>query len=209
MIDFIKSKKKTILCILGVVILISYYVYTSNLELETTENEILVSTDETKEENTRGDEEMIMVHIAGAVNKPGVVELNEGSRIEDAIELAGGLSEDANINDVNLAYVLEDGIKINIPSINDEYAREEIISDDGGSAIVEENLSNTEDSLLNINTATATDLETLPGIGPTIANKIVEYREENGDFDKIEEIKNVSGIGESKYSSIEEYITVK
>ncbi len=212
MLDFFKEKKKVIFCILGVVLMIGYYFYTTNTGYTETEEEFLIATNDIKEEKekeTKDEEEIVIVHIAGAVKNPGIVKLKEGSRIEDAIDAAGGLTEDANISDVNLAYILDDGTKINIPSINDEYSQEEIVSDGGGTAIAEEFSNDGSNSLININTATETELETLPGIGPTIANKIVEYRKENGNFNTIEDIKNVSGIGESKYASIEELITIK
>lgn len=212
MLDFFKEKKKVIFCILGVVLMIGYYFYTTNTGYTETEEEFWIAANDIKEEKekeTKDEEEIVVVHIAGAVKNPGIVKLKEGSRIEDAIEAAGGLTEDANISDVNLAYILDDGTKINIPSINDEYSQEEIVSDDGGTAIAEEFSNDGSNSLININTATETELETLPGIGPTIANKIVEYRKENGNFNTIEDIKNVSGIGESKYASIEELITIK
>lgn len=127
----------------------------------------------------------------------------------DAIDKAGGLTEDADISDVNLAYVLEDGIKIKIPTISEE-KNEEIIINSSGEGIVEKEISNnSENKIININKANETDLQTLPGIGASLAGRIVEYRDSNGKFNEIEDIKNVSGIGDSKYENIKNLICVK
>lgn len=180
----------------------------------------------------------IYIYITGEVNVPGVIILNEGSRIVDAINAAGGTTAKANVTKVNLVYVLEDGTKVNIPSDNDlknnpdfEYitlnsgdgGREDYFggasstgsSSSNGSGSNSSNSSTSSGSrnekkysIVNINTATQTELETLPGIGPSLALKIINYRKDNGKFSSIEEIKNVSGIGESKFESLKRYITV-
>ncbi len=183
-------------------------------------------------ENQENDEEKIYIYITGQVNNPGVVILSEGSRIVDAIEVAGGITSKADISKVNLVYVLQDGMKVNIPSENDLKTNPdfEYITMSSGDLKNDENLSgsntsNSDDSselssnsssqenssknsIVNINTATQTELETLPGIGPSIALKIINYRKENGKFSKIEDIKNVSGVGDSKFESIKKFITV-
>lgn len=183
-------------------------------------------------ENQENDEEKIYIYITGQVNNPGVVILSEGSRIVDAIEVAGGITSKADISKVNLVYVLQDGMKVNIPSENDLKNNPdfEYITMSSGDLKNDENLSgsntsNSDDSselssnsssqenssknsIVNINTATQTELETLPGIGPSIALKIINYRKENGKFSKIEDIKNVSGVGDSKFESIKKFITV-
>ena len=128
----------------------------------------------------------IIVHITGCVEKEGIVKLQEGARIADAIEEAGGTTLDANINNVNLAYKLKDGQKIYIPSNIEEDATVISQKDEG---IV--NDLNESQGKININTASQTELETLSGIGPSMALKIIEYREKNGTFLKIEDIKNV------------------
>jgi len=169
-------------------------------------------------------EEKIFVNITGEVNIPGVVVLNKGSRIVDAINAAGGTTVKANISKVNLVYVLEDGMKVNIPNDNDlknnpdfEYitmGSGDGASDGGSSGMVSGNGNGFEKvvesgySIVNINTATQTELESLPGIGPSLALKIINYRKENGKFSSIEEIKNVSGIGDSKFESLKKFIMV-
>ena len=177
------------------------------------QEDILIENNET--ENTINGEETseIIIHIAGAVNEPGIKKLKEGARIEDAIQMAGGLTEDADISNINLAYVLEDGIKIKIPSYQDaqDPEEDEIMTDGIGENIIENIASsNTSNSnKININKATQEELKNLPGIGIELASRVVKYRDENGKFANIEEIKNVSGIGDSKFEKIKDLISVK
>lgn len=198
-----------ILCAI-VIILIILYVYRDKDNTVYSEYDQVYSlNDEKVEENSSSN---IYVHVAGAVESPGVVELEEGQRIVDAIEKVGGLTDDAEIFEVNLAYVLKDGQKIYIPTVEEAELQEVeyITSENGKNIIVNENTDSSDVSaIININTATQTELEILTGIGPSTALKIIEYRNENGDFSSIEDIMNVSGIGESKYNSIKNNICVK
>lgn len=156
--------------------------------------------------------ETIKIHISGEVKYNGIIELDEGSRIDDAIKIAGGLTENADITKVNLAYELSDGQKLNIPNKNNVgvalQGDPQIITEENEEEIIENN-NNNNNSKININIATQTELETLPGIGPSLAYKIVEYREKNGKFKAVEDLKNVSGIGESKYNQIEKFVEIK
>ena len=192
----------------------------NGLETEQTlENEQVYKNSETSEK--------IYIYITGEVKSPGVVLLDSGSRIVDAIEAAGGVTDRANITKVNLVYVLQDGMKINIPNQNDLKNNEnfEYITMSSGDAKDDANIDNSSTNIntgktnsnnesafkistVNINTATQTELETLPGIGPSLALNIINYRKENGKFSSIEDIKNVSGIGEAKYENIKKYIKV-
>ena len=152
-------------------------------------------------------EEKIVIHIAGQVANPGIVELKDGARIVEAIEAAGGVTSDANLEKINLAYVLEDGMKVYIPSIADDDENNYVTT---GSSGVSSNSSNATQTLkININTASVDDFSKIPGIGSSIASRIVEYRKENGKFSTIEDIKNVSGIGDAKFNNIKNYIYVK
>ncbi len=160
----------------------------------------IVEEEMPKEEGT---EEKIIVYITGEVQNEGVIELEYGSRISDAIEKAGGLKETANIKEVNLAYELEDGQKIYIPNINETETQ---IINEGSEGVVE---NEKEDKVININKATTEELQNLEGIGVTLAQNIIEYRSQNGKFNNIEEIKNVPGIGENKFNNIKENIKVK
>lgn len=139
----------------------------------------------------------IKVHIIGEVINPGVYEIENGARINDVIKVAGGNTVNADLNKINLAYEVFDGEKIYIPSIFDEEDEYTLSSEEKRTFKV------------NINKASAEDLQNINGIGPALANKIIAYREENGKFKNIEELKNVSGIGEKKYEDIVQYIVVK
>jgi len=141
----------------------------------------------------------IVVHITGAVPRPGVYALPEGARIQDGISAAGGFLAEADKSTINLAELLEDGEKLDVPFI-------EGASPVLGTPLPEVITTTTE--LININTATAAELDTLPGIGPTTAQKIIEYRDQNGPFINTEDIINVSGIGPGTYERIKDLITV-
>lgn len=213
------KKQKIIFGTIIIIIIASllYYIYAKDeeeelipydRELENVTNDEINNKEETEEKVIT----KIMVHVSGSVNKEGIIELDENSRIADAIEMAGGLKEDADISKINLAYILEDGMKVHIPSKNDT----EVIEDNTSSYIesksIEDKSKSTESkttSIVNINTASQSQLETLPGIGPSTALKIINYRNENGKFKTIEDIKNVSGIGESKFNNIKNLISVK
>ena len=212
--ELTKKQKIIVIAIAGIVVIgIMYFIYNKNQVKEdiNIENEILVNNVITNENNTNDD--IVIIHITGSVKNPGIVKLKEGSRIEDAIESAGGLTENADITKVNLAYVVEDGTKIKIPSASEEDIGDEDIIDSksGDNIIIKENAvpSNNSTQTININKATEKEFETLPGIGPSLASKIIEYRNQNGKFESIEDIKNVNGIGDNKYEKIKDLITVK
>lgn len=170
---------------------------------------ILVETEEAgKEEMVENTEiENIKIHIAGEIKNPGIIELESGSRIFDAIEKAGGATEKANLDEVNLAYVLEDGQKLYIPNIEEK--NKEYIIEENGENIIQEINSASTNKKIDINKANQEGFESIPGIGPSMAEKIINYRNENGKFKSIDELKNVSGIGEKKFESMKEYICVK
>ena len=154
--------------------------------------------------------ENVVVYVCGAVVNPGVYELSEGSRIDDALAAAGGFSEDADRTYVNLAARLSDGSKLQIPTISetsDEALAKEIESFDTGDNGYKSGALDGS-GLININTASQTELATLPGIGEGIAGKIIKYRDENGSFKSIEDIMKVSGIKDKLFSKIKDQITV-
>ena len=224
----LKQKKIIAIILIILAIIAYYYLYLknsteeiSNQDLEVNNTQESNQTNETEKET----EETIVVHISGAVNIEGIVELEAGSRIANAIEKAGGVKENADMTDINLAYPLEDGMKIHIPTKEETEANKNnenmidesyIISSSGGVSSKEDtnsiqgsSKSTTSNAKVNINTATQEELDTLPGIGPSIASKIIDYREQNGKFNSIEEIKEVSGIGDAKYEKIKDSITIK
>lgn len=177
------------------------YIYYENIEIE---NQEAVGEEGADYEE---DKEMITVHITGEVNYSGVVILKEGDRVVDAIEAAGGETAEADLNKLNLAYILNDGEKIYIPNKNQTSENEEYITSGIGKGIT--NANNGATSKININSATAEELTQLPGVGQATANKIISYRQENGKFQDIEDLKNVPGIGNSKFENIKELISVK
>ena len=146
-------------------------------------------------------EKPLVVHITGAVPRPGVYALPEGARVQDVISAAGGFLAEADKQFINLARILEDGELLEIP-----YA--EGFSPVIPTPIPDLVLPGSESDLVNINTAASFELESLPGIGPTIAQRIVDYREQNGPFLSIEDIVNVSGIGPGIFERIKDLITV-
>lgn len=148
---------------------------------------------------------MIVVDVSGAVASPSVVELPEGSRMYEAIEKAGGLSKDADTTILNQAEILTDGQKVYIPT---KQEIREISSSGNSTVILPSAMKDSRSDLININTASKEMLQQLSGIGPVTADKIINYRNENGKFVRKEEIKNVSGIGEKTYEKFKDRITI-
>lgn len=208
------SKKQLLICIgIGgiIVFVIGYYIY-SNTSSNSYEQLEEISVEQTTEtmQNVENSEEEIVVHIAGEIKNPGIVRTTEGARIADIIDEAGGLTELADISNVNLAYIIEDGQKITIPSKTDE-TNKEYISSENGEGIIQLDSQETasQNKIININKATKEELQELQGIGESTATKIIEYRNQNGDFKQIEDLKNVPGIGDAKFEAIKGNIKVK
>ncbi|KYO64745.1 ComEA family DNA-binding protein [Thermovenabulum gondwanense] len=134
-------------------------------------------------------EKEIFVYITGAVKNPGVYKLRDGDRVKDLVEIAGGLDENADLLSVNLAKKLTDEEKIHIPRVDESGSEKSV-----------------KDGRININTADETELDKLPGIGPSLAKRIIDYRNTHGPFKKIDEIKNVAGIGDKKFQDIKDLI---
>jgi competence protein ComEA len=150
----------------------------------------------------------IVIQIMGEVVKPGVYSMPDGSRVNDAINAAGGLLADADTSSLNLAALLEDGQQINITASGSSSS---VIIPTSPPFKVVATLTataTTTASLININTATVTQLDTLPGIGPVTAQSIITYRQQHGPFQHIEDIMNVPGIGPATFDRIKNLITV-
>lgn len=227
MYKFNKKQKVIIGIIISIVfVAIGIYVYWSDNNENTLDYDKILEYNSYHQESVKAEKNEtsneIAVHVSGAVNVEGVFFLNEGARIKDAIEKAGGVSEDADISQINLAYLLEDGMKIYIPSKSETAEENEqeldntnkyVITSSGNKndIISSENQNNksTSSQKVNINTANQAQLETIPGVGSATAQKIISYRNENGKFSTIEDIKNVSGIGDSKFNKMKDLITVK
>ena len=219
--EYNKKNKILLIVIVAIVAIISYYfIFDRKEEWLNNQEQNLEIKEEIKTndqiENNSNEQQLeknenIIVHVSGAVNKEGIVELKNNSRIIDAIDKAGGLKDEADITNINLAYIIEDGMKIHIPS-KEEKESTIIVESNIDSGTVEQSneikSNNNKKLKININTATKTDLETLPGIGESTALKIIEYRKKKGKFKLIEDIKQVNGIGENKFNKIKELITV-
>lgn len=137
----------------------------------------------------------LTVYVAGAVRHPGVVLLAEGDRVIDAIEAAGGPLPEADLEALNLAQAVQDGQKIAVP------AEGAAVRDAGAPA-------GEEGRKTNINTAGREELEKLPGIGPTLAQRIIDYREDKGGFRNVDELKKVSGIGDKKFAELRDLVEI-
>ncbi len=203
--DFIKKYKSYILIILIVVVSI-FSIFMQNIE----KKEQMKINGKSLDKK----EDKICVYITGEVKNQGVYYLEENSRLCDLIDICGGLTEMAEISDINLAKKLVDSDKIVIPKIKDTIDNNEnnLITN-----IVEDEIENLDDvddidninssEKININTASKDMLQNLDGIGEKTAEKIIEYRK-NNKFQKIEDIMEVSGIGEAKFEAIKDYICV-
>ncbi|MDK2856201.1 MAG: competence protein ComEA [Bacillota bacterium] len=146
----------------------------------------------------------VVVHVAGAVAKSGVYRLPAGSRVIDAVEAAGGAAAEADVDALNLAQPLVDGQKVWVPKkgeVTVTGAAGTATGPAAGSAAA-------GGGKVNINTAGVAELDTLPGIGPALAQRIIDYRAAHGPFKSIEDLKNVSGIGEKKFAEIKDYVTL-
>ena len=161
----LKTKIIIGIAIVIAIVVIGLYFYKESKNDYTYDDTLAVTT-ENEEETEDEENEEITIHIIGEVKYPGIVILKSGQRIVDAIEAAGGETEEADLNKLNLAQLLNDGDKIY-------------------------------------------ELTSLPGIGESTAQKIIDYRKQNGKFKTIEDLKNVSGIGESKFDNIKDKITVR
>ena len=148
----------------------------------------------------------LQVHVSGAVQHPGVYSLDHGSRVQEALELAGGVAEDADLDRINLAAWVSDGQKVHVPKLGET-----------GLPVVQSIAGPVKSSgwglvvsgKVNINTATAEELDTLPGIGPAYAERIIRHRQEQGPFKSIEQIMEVKGIAEGKFEELKDLISVR
>ena len=157
---------------------------------------------EKEEKDKKVDNELISVYIVGCVKKQKVVEVEAGSTVAEIVEKVGGATKEAALDSVNLAHKPVDSEMIKIPS------KKEVKEGNIDITVGNGDSSQENDGKVNINTADISELITLTGIGEATAKKIIDYRESNGKFENIEDIKNVSGIGATKYQSIKENITI-
>ncbi|RTR35345.1 hypothetical protein EKG37_05560 [Robertmurraya yapensis] len=208
MLEWVKNHKQFVVIAALMFILLSYYLVSSvlkpledeengNWEPSSTEPESTVEEEGKQVEEI--EEQEILVDVKGAVQNPGVYKATTGDRVIDVIERAGGITEAANGEVVNLAMRVTDEMVIYVPLIGEETESVAGVVSPGGG----------ESDKININKATATELETLSGIGPAKSAAIIEYRETNGPFQTIEDIMSISGFGEKTFEKLKESISVK
>ena len=145
----------------------------------------------------------VLVHVVGAVERSGVVELVSGARVHDAISAAGGASADADVAQLNLASPVADGQRVAVPRVG-EVLPPPMPGDTSAGASAGEDPS----GLVNLNTATAAQLEELPGVGPVLAEAIIAERERSGGYRKVEDLQKVRGIGEKRFADLRDLVTV-
>lgn len=193
--------KVIVICMVILISIITIYRYIKN------DNDIINISNVYKDKETNKEEEeidnekdkkKIVVHIDGQVINKGVYTIDSEYRLNDLVNLAGGLTNEADISKINLAKKLTDGEKIYIYAIGESVKTNQ----------ESENLNSEASGKININTASKNELKTLPGIGDATADKIIQYRDNNGEFVDIQDIQKVNGIGESKYKNIEDLICI-
>ena len=211
--SFLKKDNLPYIIIVALLLIIGYQYYDTHNEDEETKEFLKINTagiinnSEKSHESSSGDlaiekapeeKEEIMVHISGAVNKPGILRLDSNKRVVDALDLAGGARDDADLDRINLAARLHDEEKIYIPKVGE--------IQNNISSLVSSPSSSSPSSKININSADLSELTKIPGVGEKTAQKIIDYRT-NNSFSSIEDIKNVPGIGDKKFEAMKDYLT--
>lgn len=230
---FLRKYNKIILVILLIIVLITFfslkYILTTHKSVVIKDNSLLATSNEL---STNDDKNTVKVDIKGAIKNPGVYELNANDRVEDVILKSGGILDEADISVINLSKkvfdemviiiytkeevekmlngedVIIDNIITNKEVIFPDIKNDATINNTSNSNKVDENETTVNKSIININTATIDELDSLPGIGNSKAQNIIDYRNINGNFETIEDIMNVNGIGTAIYEQIKTYITV-
>ncbi|MCM3111353.1 helix-hairpin-helix domain-containing protein [Lederbergia lenta] len=201
---WIERYKTMLICV--IVILLAGFLYLSRPKEKALQDPVdmgLQWQDEDTPKDILGDNEeaniRIFVDVKGWVQKPGLYEAKDDDRVFDIIELAGGLLEEADENQINFAEKIHDEMVVYIPKIGEIF--DEVPQGTG--------TQSKKDEKVNLNKADNTELETLPGIGPAKAAAIIEYREQNGPYQQIEDLKKISGIGPKSFEKLQNLISVK
>lgn len=204
--EFIENKKNKIKIVAVPVLVIAavlfFWLNSGSDEIKIDEgNSSAIEEDGVFQQEVNSTQSHLYVDIGGEVMKPGVYEVSDGTRLFEVIDKAGGLTGDADIDGINRAETVQDGQKIMIGRHGEN-------PDENRDSYSANNVTDSGEGKVNINTADAAALQTIPGIGPSKADRIIEYRESEGKFNEIDDIKNISGIGNKTFESIKEYITV-
>jgi len=211
------TKKKMIMAIAAIIIAISGYYFFVQAETKQVEKDPLFAEmgqqdkELTKEKVVKSEPVIIKVDVKGAVRTPGVFIAKPGDRVIDLIAAAGDFTKDADADKVNLAQLVEDQMVIYVPRAGEEAVElaDAASASTGGPVATTSTTGSSSGNQVNLNTATQAELETLPGIGPSKAIAIIEYRETTGKFQQIEDLKNISGIGDKTFEKLQDSITVQ
>jgi len=187
--------KNQLIAVITLVVIIAFSWLFYYFREDSSDVAIKVSSSQTRPSKSGNFSSKVMVHVAGAVKKPGVYKVREGARVIEAVKLAGGFVKGADKDSLNLAAKVADAQKILVPFKNTG-----AVQGQSGSSTPE---------VLNLNTATVEQLDDeLPGIGETMAKRIIEFREERGSFSSVEQLKDIEGIGEKKFAKIKAKVTL-
>jgi len=194
----VEQKNKLLFIVMLAVLIVAGSFYSfwqkSSVHESVSSNEVMTKNISVSEEKNSE----IFVYISGAVHKPGVFKALPNARVFDIVAMAGGLTPGADVAKINMAQGVKDGMHIHVL----EMAAAQINNTVANSSKLKTG------NLVNINSADKSELDTLPGVGPALAERIIEYRQANGSFSDIDELKKVPGIGSSKFEKIKEKITI-
>ncbi|MEG6520751.1 ComEA family DNA-binding protein [Desulfotomaculum sp. 1211_IL3151] len=216
MINLGRKEQIMILVIMAVILFSAGYQFAARSDKQPME---LVTSQPGEDLESTQENQGVVVHVAGAVEKPGVYQLSVDSRVNDALKLAVPTA-DADLNLLNLAAPLKDGQKLQIPNLVEPTIQGQSpaqmptvsVPVQGAAPVVNNPIVPSVtpgNGLININTASLAELDTLPGIGPALADRIIQHREANGPFQTIEDLKSVSGIGDKKFGDLQQRVTVQ
>lgn len=215
--DFEHSKKIIKLLAVIVILIAAFLIYTLN------ENKSTITLDENQSSKTKSNMEQeevkeskdekkennhIYVDIGGAIKNPGVYMMESDNRIFEVVEKAGGLKSNSDVSKINQAEKLSDGDKIYIPSVGEDVSGIISKTNNGNNKEFADSTENSNSQKININKADSIALQQITGIGPSTAEKIVNYRKENGNFKSIEDLMNVNGIGQKTFNKIKGNIAI-
>jgi competence protein ComEA len=198
------NAKKIAGAALIIAIAVAAYLYSETLTDDAADYSF-AATDTATEESSPSPEPTPLdrkAHIAGEVQNPGVYDIGENTRLQDLIDMAGGLTDKADMSSVNLALKIEDQQKINIPALNEPPSGEPTAS-------IVEGPKSSQSAVVNINTANISELMALPGVGEVTAQKIIDYREANGPFETADDLLLVNGIGEATLEKMRDMVSVR